>query len=1289
MNSPTAPPEEPPGSLQNEDALKVLLIEDNPGDARLFEEHLSESRVEATLHHESTLADGLAALRTDPPDVLVVDLGLPDSEGPATIEAAVGAAPTLPIVVLTGQDSLDAALNAQRAGAAEYLQKATLSPALLGRTLRWAAQRNRMQEKLRQRDAWIRSITESVSTGIFRVGPTGRIEYANEALADLLGVQGTGNLLGHDLTSFYADPAQRGRMLVEEGADGVEVRVERPDGSQFVGLLSAEAAYGAEGQAVHYDGTLTDITEQKDKERRLRILSEAIEQTNEAILITEATPLDPPGPRIEYVNAAFEEMTGYSEEEVVGQTPRLLQGEETDREVLDAIRAALADGEVWSGETINYRKDGTPYRTQWNLSPVRAEDGTIEHWVSVQRDVTEQREQEERLRLLARALDQVGEAVFITDPDGHIQYVNDAFEVVTGYDEADVLGNSPAQLRSGEHEDAFYDELWDTIRSGDSFRAEFVNKRKDGTRYVEDETISPITNAAGEITHFVSSGRDITEKKEREHDLRRKTQLLRLAQDMTDIGGWSVDLRDGRPEEAEWTEGLYELFGLPQDADPPVADVFEYYHPADRERHRAAVDRAATAGEGWDQELRLIDADGEIRWVHNIGRPVLEDGEVVEIHGAIQDISERKATEEELRRSRERLRMAVEAGTIGTWNWDLDTDRVVFNRQWAKMLGYSREELDFHFRTWEDLTHPDDRARALDALDDYLEGASDTYAPEIRMRTKSGEWKWIQTIGKVVDRDEDGTVTRAAGVHLDIDERKRAEQALQDREARLRGLANSIPGVIYQFSPQPNGEYGFTFVGENAEEMLGLAPEPETFLERGLSHIPESHREAVWQSIEEAIQKETAWSCEFPFERPSGDRIWLWGLSTPEKKDETLVFSGVLLDITERKEMKREVRQTKTFYKQVFDQIPIDLAVFDREARFEYLNAGSVGSTDRRDQMLGWTNEEYCRKRGFDPAVGRRRDDAIREVIRTGETVDIEETLETSDGPHHYRRVHGPITNAKGEITHVAGYGLDITDQKQYEHELRTAKEAAEEAARLKSAMLANMSHEIRTPLTSILGFAEAIGEETRGASPEALDLSMLSEFSALIEKSGRRLMETLTGVLNLSKLEAEEMVLSLAPINLSVEAHEAADEFRPQAAEADIALTTDIAEGTWAQADEGGLHIVLRNLLSNAIKYTEADGRVEVRVHATADHAVLEVEDTGVGMDPEEGSTFYEAFKQGSEGTSRKYEGTGLGLTLVKRVVERMNGSIAVETEEDVGTCFTVRFPRAEDNASSDRACR
>jgi signal transduction histidine kinase len=255
----------------------------------------------------------------------------------------------------------------------------------------------------------------------------------------------------------------------------------------------------------------------------------------------------------------------------------------------------------------------------------------------------------------------------------------------------------------------------------------------------------------------------------------------------------------------------------------------------------------------------------------------------------------------------------------------------------------------------------------------------------------------------------------------------------------------------------------------------------------------------------------------------------------------------------------------------------------------------------------------------------------------------------------------------------------NIDDRKRQEEQLLAAKEEAERMNRLKSAFLANMSHEIRTPLTSILGFAEAIGKEVGDtASVDDIDLSALSEFSGLIERSGRRLMETLNGVLNLSKLEAGEMNLTLEPVNLATEVEDTVEEFAPQAERSGIDVHLDLQNRPlWVGADEGGLRIVLHNLLSNAIKYTESGGEVWARVRRGEATAVLEVEDTGIGMNPETASELFQAFKQESEGMSREYEGAGLGLTVTQELLSEMRGSIEVDTQKGEGSRFTVRLPQ------------
>ncbi|MBB4091469.1 sensor histidine kinase, partial [Salinibacter ruber] len=302
------------------------------------------------------------------------------------------------------------------------------------------------------------------------------------------------------------------------------------------------------------------------------------------------------------------------------------------------------------------------------------------------------------------------------------------------------------------------------------------------------------------------------------------------------------------------------------------------------------------------------------------------------------------------------------------------------------------------------------------------------------------------------------------------------------------------------------------------------------------------------------------------------------------------------------------------------------------------------------------------------------------------------------------------------------------------------SKLEAEEASRMKSAMLANMSHEIRTPLTGVIGFAEAIGEETGGEDTEGNETGgnetedgdtggkdakgedtggeegKVARFAGLIEDSGRRLLDTLDAVLNLSKLEAGKMSLKPGPVDLAGQARQVAREFEEEAAESGLALEVQTEEA-WARADEGGLKIVLQNLLSNAIKYTE-EGGVTVRVYreentreekgqgentretssqsagqkaaeeaeapTEAAAAVLEVEDSGIGMDPEVAERLFEPFRQASEGMSREYEGTGIGLAVTKRATEEMGGSIEVDTQKGEGSRFTVRFPAARSAGSA-----
>ncbi|PEN08518.1 hypothetical protein CRI93_05275 [Longimonas halophila] len=272
-----------------------------------------------------------------------------------------------------------------------------------------------------------------------------------------------------------------------------------------------------------------DITEQQAVAHERNLLAKAVEQLNEAVLITEAEPLDPPGPPIVYVNPAFEEMTGYTFNEAKGKTPRILQGPETDRAVLEVLRAHLERGQPWEGETVNYRKDGTPYTVQWNIAPVRNEEDTCTHWVSVQQDVTERNRRETALRQQRNLL----------------------------------------------------------------------------------------------------------------------SQTQRIA------GAWELDVQ---ANSLSWTEKVYRIHEVDPDTPVTVHKALSFYSDDARTRLQEALDRCIRTGETYDLELQLTTAKGNACWVRTVGGVIDRDdeGTVIRVGGALQDITERKEAIEALVTAKEK-----------------------------------------------------------------------------------------------------------------------------------------------------------------------------------------------------------------------------------------------------------------------------------------------------------------------------------------------------------------------------------------------------------------------------------------------------------------------------------------------------------------------------------------------------------------------------------------------------------------------------------------------------------
>ncbi|MFO7704669.1 MAG: diguanylate cyclase [Halopseudomonas sp.] len=254
------------------------------------------------------------------------------------------------------------------------------------------------------------------------------------------------------------------------------------------------------------------MLEQLEKTKLIEIASD---QAFNAILITDANFADG-GPFIEYCNPAFCRMTGYSHQELLGASLRILQGPKTDPEVIQSLRQALKQRTFWEGRTSNYRKNDEAYIVNWNISPVTNKQGELTHFVSVQQDVTLREQVTTERDVLIQALNQALDPVLVTDRDAAIIFVNQAFERLTGFAANEVLGKSPKLLSSGEQAATFYADMWRALGNNQPFQARFVNQRKDGSRYHAEQSIAPVLDSAGNCTHFISTSWKVDNLVERE-----------------------------------------------------------------------------------------------------------------------------------------------------------------------------------------------------------------------------------------------------------------------------------------------------------------------------------------------------------------------------------------------------------------------------------------------------------------------------------------------------------------------------------------------------------------------------------------------------------------------------------------------------------------------------------------------------------------------------------------------------------------------------------------------------
>ena len=951
------------------------------------------------------------------------------------------------------------------------------------------------------------------------------------------------------------------------------------------------------------------------------------------------------------VNQAASGTYGYTKEEFIGMNLADIRPPEEVKNLEHKKEFYLENEASYLGEWKHMNRKGDVFYVEIYNYPVVLKG--IKSRVSIIHDITDRKRASDALlrseKRYRSVFDEAPIGICNVNSEGVMINVNPAFEKMLGYGKNELTGRSMLEITHPEEKQINQFQLAEIVAGRQkTIRIEKRYLKKDGEITWANVKVSGVYNDRNEFLYTISMIEDITENKNQENALMESEKsykgLFNSISDpiyIQDKNGCFIDVNEGalkmygysKSEMIGRNPSLLSVPGL-NDIDKTLAMVQE------------AFNGIPQRFEWWGRRK-----NGEIFPKEVSLSPGSYFGMKVVIAVA-RDITDRKKYEENLAKSEKKYRDLADSLPQIIFETDREGNLIYLNKQGAENMGYSLEMVGEGPNVFS-FIHPDERDKARANFAQVLEG-DEGKGREYRLLKNDGtSMESILYSSPVMVENK---IEGVRGIIIDMSDRKKIEQALQSSEEKYRLLyeqnlaavfKSTIDGELIECNPTLARMFGYS----SAEELM----------RSGRKQV-QMNEAMKYDSIERLYREREIKNVELNLKKMNGDDIWVLGNVglIVNENDGSQAIQGTLIDITDKKKAEDQA----IILARALTEISESVVMSDEERKIIFVNEAFRKS-------YGYSNEEIIGQSPLifdsdknDPVLQAQIDEATRQGGWTGELIN-----KSSDGREFpiFLSTSRIEDKDSGRVTYIA-ISRDITRQKESETMLKEAKERAEEMNKLKSIFLANMSHELRTPMIGILGFAGMITEDSR--DPE------VKQMAGTIVRSANRLTDTLNLILDLSKIEANKIDLRLRNVQMSGLIEESINHYKLTAREKGIGLNLVVKEkNISSMLDERLFSQVIGNLISNAVKFTD-EGSVEVELKKENKSAIIKVSDTGIGISENSLDIIFEPFRQVSEGYNRRFEGTGLGLTISKKFIALMNGSIAVESELNKGSVFTIRFP-------------